>query len=85
MVKVRLGAAGAVFLRHEGSGRYSGISAVCTHQGGIVDPAGDGFRCPNHGSTFDGEGRNTGGPARRQLRRFDAAREGSVVKLFLGT
>ena len=84
MVKVFLTGARAAFLRHDGDGRYSGISAVCTHQGGIVGPAGDGFRCPNHGSTFDREGLNTGGPARRPLRRFQAAREGSVVKLFIG-
>ncbi|MBI4605258.1 MAG: Rieske (2Fe-2S) protein [Planctomycetes bacterium] len=83
-VKVLVEGFRAVFVRHEGEGRFSGISAVCTHQGCIVSRSRDGFRCPCHGSTYDREGQVTGGPAQRPLRRFQAAREGGVVKLHLG-
>ena len=73
----------AIYVRAGGAGTYEGLSGVCTHQGCIVAPAGDGFRCPCHGSTYDPEGRNTGGPARRPLARFPAAREGDFVVLRL--
>ncbi|MEV7045024.1 Rieske 2Fe-2S domain-containing protein [Amycolatopsis sp. NPDC051061] len=41
--------------------------AGCTHQGCPVTPAGSGFRCPCHGSTFDGSGQVTAGPATKPL------------------
>lgn len=77
------GAGGAVFVRRRADGSYDGISAVCTHQGCIVAPSGDGFRCPCHGSTFDAEGRETGGPAPLPLARYAAARDGDDVVLRL--
>jgi len=72
-----------VYVRAEEDGAYQGISGTCTHQGCTVDPAADGFHCPCHGSTYDREGQNTGGPARRPLAHFPAAREGDFVVLRL--
>ncbi len=74
----------ALFLRREADGRFSAISGVCTHMGCWVAASDDGFECPCHGSTYDREGRNTGGPARRPLARFPAAREGGDVVVSLG-
>jgi thiosulfate dehydrogenase [quinone] large subunit len=36
--------------------------AACTHQGCEVLAERDGFRCPCHGGTYDGDGQVTGGP-----------------------
>jgi Rieske Fe-S protein len=82
-IRVSLGDAGAVLVRFEEDARYSAFSAVCTHQGCLVDPSPAGFRCPCHGSTYDHEGRNTGGPAHRPLAKFEARRAGGVVELVL--
>jgi Rieske Fe-S protein len=87
-VKVVLGDASlgerrAVFLRHDGEGAYRGFSAVCTHQGCLVDVTPQGFRCPCHGSLYDLDGRNAAGPARRPLAPFRAERRGDAVNLFL--
>ena len=70
-LKVRAGDA-TVFLVRESTpgGGLLALSAVCTHLGCIVQPSGDGFRCPCHGSTFGASGELRGGPARRALRRF---------------
>jgi cytochrome b6-f complex iron-sulfur subunit len=40
------------------------FSAICTHKGCTVKPAGKQFKCPCHGSVYDAAtGKNTGGPA----------------------
>ena len=40
------------------------FSAICTHKGCTVNPAGKQFKCPCHGSVYDAAtGKNTGGPA----------------------
>jgi len=83
MVKVLLEGGGGFFLRHEGEGRYQAISAVCTHQGCLVNAAKNGFRCPCHGSTYDRDGERTGGPAPRALPHFKAVRSGEVVRVEL--
>ncbi len=67
------------FVRFEGEGRFTALSLVCTHQRCPVEPAGEGFRCPCHGSQYDREGRNIAGPAPRPLARFHAERTGDRV------
>lgn len=46
---------------------FLAFNSSCTHQGCPVTYVGSGFRCPCHGSTFDGNGQVTGGPARAPL------------------
>ena len=58
-----------VFLVRQGN-TFRCLSAVCTHLGCTVDHAGEGFHCPCHGSTFDGQGKVLGGPAPRALTWF---------------
>lgn len=48
-------------------GRIRAQTAVCTHLGCTVNAVETGYACPCHGSTYDGEGKNTGGPAKRPL------------------
>ncbi len=47
----------------------NGFSAICTHQGCLVDAVSDGaIACPCHGSSFDAQtGKVISGPANRPL------------------
>jgi cytochrome b6-f complex iron-sulfur subunit len=51
--------------------RIAAISMVCTHLGCTVGTVTGGFKCPCHGSQYDGDGRVMGGPAPRSLDWFD--------------
>jgi Rieske Fe-S protein len=61
------------------------MSAVCTHAGCILDDTAKtiaaGLSCPCHGSTFDGNGQVTRGPARSPLPHYQVsvAADGSVT------
>ncbi|MFE5563989.1 Rieske 2Fe-2S domain-containing protein [Amycolatopsis japonica] len=57
----------AAYLLRPSTDTFMAFLATCTHQGCPVTPAGTGFRCPCHGSTFDGNGQVTGGPAAKPL------------------
>ena len=47
---------------------YSALSLVCTHLGCTLELDGESFRCPCHGSRFNGAGEVTHGPAIHPLR-----------------
>lgn len=83
VVKVLTPRHGPVFVRRGPEGKFDAISAVCTHQGGTVALSAQGFRCPLHGSTYDRDGKNTGGPAQEPLDRYRAELAGSDVVLIL--
>ena len=53
-----------------GSTSYVAFSRVCPHQGGIVNVSGSGFRCPEHGATFDSSGTWTGGQRTSSLHAY---------------
>ena len=52
------------------AGKIRCQTAVCTHLGCTVNAVETGYSCPCHGSTYDLEGFNTGGPAPRPLVYF---------------
>ena len=52
------------------SGNIRAQTAVCTHLGCTVNAVETGYSCPCHGSTYDLEGFNTGGPAPLPLSFF---------------
>lgn len=63
-------------------GTFEAFSAVCTHQGCLVNQVRDGaIMCPCHGSTFSvKDGSVLGGPAPRPLPRVPVTvRDGTVV------
>jgi Rieske Fe-S protein len=73
-----------VVVGHDAGGLYA-MSAVCTHAGCLLDDRAStiaaGLSCPCHGSTFDGNGAVTGGPARSSLQHYAVmvAADGSVT------
>ena len=68
----------------DASGVYA-MSAVCTHAGCLLDDSANkvstGLSCPCHGSTFDGNGSVTAGPARSPLQHYAVtiAADGSIT------
>ncbi len=63
-------------------GTVVAFSAICTHMGCTVAPAGGILKCPCHGSTYDlATGENTGGPAPKPLPEIQVSvKRGSVVE-----
>lgn len=57
------------------------FSAICTHQGCTVEPAGSQLHCPCHGSVYNAlTGKNVSGPAPRPLAKFPVrVKAGEVV------
>lgn len=64
---------------------FFAMSAICTHAGCVLDDnAGTiaaGLSCACHGSTFDGDGNVTRGPARSPLQHYQVtvAADGSIT------
>jgi Rieske Fe-S protein len=54
-------------LIHDKAG-FRAISLTCTHLGCEVEPAGEGFACPCHGSQFTQDGKVIRGPAAQPLK-----------------
>jgi nitrite reductase/ring-hydroxylating ferredoxin subunit len=61
-------------------GTVVGFSAICTHMGCTVAPAGKELDCPCHGSVYDAAtGKNISGPAPRPLAPFAVHVQGDQV------
>jgi cytochrome b6-f complex iron-sulfur subunit len=52
-VAAKDGAGKPVLVAQPSAGKVVAFSAICTHQGCTVAPAGTKFQCPCHGSTYD--------------------------------
>lgn len=62
---------GYLLAAHTASNTFVVVSAICTHQGCIVNGFSGGFYiCPCHGSEFDTNGSVVKGPATAALARF---------------
>ena len=59
---------GAIIVAQPTAGQVVAFSAICTHQGCKVAPAGATLNCPCHGSRYDAlTGKVLNGPARADL------------------
>lgn len=70
---------GATVLVQPEAGTVVGLSAVCTHQGCLVDVDGAELACPCHGSRFALDGSVVQGPASRPLPAVPVRVEGADV------
>ena len=66
------------------STEFVALSRVCPHQGGRIDPNGAGFRCTNHGATFDSTGRWTGGERTTNMHAYATSYDASTGVLSIG-
>jgi thiosulfate dehydrogenase [quinone] large subunit len=74
------------YLMQPSAGTFLGYSAVCSHQGCIVDyvPDAEMFLCPCHGANYDAQGNVTRGPATKSLQAISVAVQGDNVVLLPG-
>lgn len=73
---------GPILVAQPKAGTVVAFSAICTHMGCVVAPAGDQFDCPCHGSEFNaGTGAVIKGPARRPLPALKTAVSNGTVTI----
>jgi cytochrome b6-f complex iron-sulfur subunit len=68
-----------------GSGTFSALSSICTHQGCSVEynsTAGN-IQCPCHGSEFTTTGSVVKGPAASPLQKFAVSVTGNILTVLL--
>lgn len=76
-------AASKIVVTQATEGDFKAFSAVCTHQGCLVESSSEGdIRCPCHGSTFSLEdGSAVSGPATGSLAPVEIAVDGDAISL----
>src|SRR5689334_7131443 len=67
-----------------GRSTFITLSRVCPHQGSTVNATSTGFRCPNHGATFDKNGTWTGGQRTSSLRSYATSYDAATGTLTIG-
>ncbi|GAB3608158.1 hypothetical protein GCM10027414_02830 [Humibacter ginsengiterrae] len=73
---------GPIVVAQPESGTAVAFSAICTHMGCVVAPAGKQFDCPCHGSEFSAStGDVIRGPATRPLPKLNATVSGGKVTI----
>ena len=70
-------------LKREPDGSLKALLLRCTHASNQLTYTGNGYACSLHGSTFDGEGTVTHGPARNPLRQFPTKISGSEIVIIV--
>jgi cytochrome b6-f complex iron-sulfur subunit len=74
------GPSGAIIVAQPSAGQVVAFSAICTHQGCKVAPAGATLNCPCHGSKFEtATGKVLNGPAQADLAKVAVKVDGQDV------
>jgi Rieske Fe-S protein len=73
---------GDFLVAHTAQSAFVALSSICTHQTCTITGFGNSvFVCPCHGSTFDVNGRVTGGPAPASLHQYPTAFANGVLTI----
>jgi len=72
-----------IALEKKADGQFRALVLQCTHASTQLTPAGDGFTCPAHGSTFDKDGQVTRGPAQLPLRQLPTEKTDEAILIHL--
>jgi cytochrome b6-f complex iron-sulfur subunit len=62
---------------------YSALLLLCTHKSCEVNPTGETFTCPCHGSQFAKNGKRISGPAEKSLKAFKTQKVEEQVVVYL--
>jgi thiosulfate dehydrogenase [quinone] large subunit len=60
------------------------LSRICPHQGSTIGQISGGFRCPNHGATFNTTGTWTGGQRTSNMRSYTTTYDATAGTLTIG-
>ena len=63
---------------------FIALSRVCPHQGSTVNATSTGFKCPNHGATFDSAGIWVGGQRTSNMRSYTTTYDSVAGTLTIG-
>jgi cytochrome b6-f complex iron-sulfur subunit len=74
-----------ILVINTGSGNYSALSSICTHQGCTVgyNSGTDNIRCPCHSSIYTTSGSVISGPAPRSLKSYPVSLQGNILTITL--
>ncbi len=72
-----------VYVHRDGSGQFTAVLTLCTHQGCTAVPQGPRIVCPCHGSTYASDGTVLQGPAEQSLFRYPVRIEGERIRIEL--
>lgn len=67
-----------------GASTFITLSRVCPHQGSTVNATSTGFKCPNHGATFDKNGTWTGGQRTSSMHAYATSYDAATGVLTIG-
>lgn len=79
--------AGKIIVIRTGEAKFAALSAVCTHKGGPLKYDADKklLACPWHGSKYNDDGTNAGGPSQTPLKTYVAKGSASSVTVEVGS
>ncbi|MEX0648044.1 MAG: Rieske 2Fe-2S domain-containing protein [Balneolaceae bacterium] len=79
------GRSSPIYLGKHSEDSYSAIFLECTHKQCTVEPSGETFTCPCHGSKYDREGKILEGPARQDLYTYQVTTDAGTIYIQLST
>ena len=67
-----------------GTSTFLALSRICPHQGGLIGTTTSGFRCPEHGATFDRNGAWVGGQRTSNMWSYPTSFDSATSTLTVG-
>ncbi|HZK77616.1 MAG TPA: Rieske (2Fe-2S) protein, partial [Gemmatimonadaceae bacterium] len=67
-----------------GAATFITLSRVCPHQGSTIGQISGGFRCPNHGATFNTTGSWVSGQRTSNMRSYTTSYDAAAGTLTVG-